>query len=74
MFQYSHSDTIEDGPGDEATDDDDPEDESAFIWWYCKRWSKRWQEDDWREMIAEYDPAEIDDEDVWWCIKTFYDI
>ena len=55
MFQYSHTDTIEDGPKDEATYDDDPE-------------------DDWRKMIAEEDPAEIDDEDVWCCTKTSYDI
>ena len=31
MFQYSHTDNIEDGPKDEAMDDDDPEDDSAFI-------------------------------------------
>ena len=31
MIQYSHMDTIEDGSKDEATDDDDPEDDSTFI-------------------------------------------
>ena len=31
MFQYSHTDTIGYGPEDEATDDDDPEDDSTFI-------------------------------------------
>ena len=31
MFQYSHTDTIEDGLEDEAIDNDDPEDDSIFI-------------------------------------------
>ena len=31
-------------------------------------------EDDWINMIAEEYPIEIDDEDVWCCTKTSYDI
>ena len=31
MFQYSHTNTIEYGPKYEATDDDDPKDDSTFI-------------------------------------------
>ena len=31
MFRYSHTYTIEYGPKDEATDDDDLEDDSSFI-------------------------------------------
>ena len=32
MFQYSHIDTIEYGLEDEATNDDNPEDDSTFIY------------------------------------------
>ena len=41
MFLYSHTDNIEYGPEDEATDDDskedDPEYDSTFICLCCKR-------------------------------------
>ena len=38
-----------------------------------KRCSRRWQEEDWRNMITEEDPVKIDDEDAW-CTKTSCDI
>ena len=65
--------TIEHGSKYQATNDN-IKDDSTFICWYCKRCSRRWQKEDWRKMIAEEDLVEIDDEDVWCCTKTSYDI
>ena len=59
---------------DDHLDDDHLEDDSGFKCWCCKSCSRRWQEDDWRKMIAEEYPVEIDDEEVWCCSKTSYDI
>ena len=71
--QYSHTENT----------DDDTNDGSVFThWWWPvddskdvrKRCSRRWQEEYWRKMIKEEDLADIDDEDVWCCTKTSYDI
>ena len=79
MVHYSQTDNID----DDSLDDDETNDGSMFThWWWpvddseddYKRCSRRWQEEDWRKMIAEEDPVEINDEDVWCCAKNSYDI
>ena len=71
MVQYSCTETTnDDSSNNDDTEhvskdeekDDDPEDDSTFKCWCCKRCSRRWEEEDWRKMIVEEDPVEIDDE------------